>query len=187
MMGLYGMSNVNLPIGEVIGKHKNTSVRTAGKFKNLDEMRNMEIPTEKGVVKLSEIAVVKDTIETITSTSRFNGINSVALDIKKRSDANVVDVSRGVLKRMAEVNKTLPEGFKLTLIYDKSEAVNESIDNVIQNIIIAIALTAGLLLLFLGKFSTMIIAALTMPISVIGAFTLMAHSRSCTLQALAST
>ena len=173
MMGLYGMSNVNLPIGEGIGKHKNTSVRTAGKFKNLDEMRNMEIPTEKGVVKLSEIAVVKDTIETITSTSRFNGINSVALDIKKRSDANVVEVSRGVLKRLEEVNKTLPEGFKLTLIYDKSEAVNESIDNVIQNIIIAIALTAGLLLLFLGKFSTMIIAALTMPISVIGAFTLM--------------
>ena len=173
MMGLYGMSNVNLPVGEVIGKHKNTSVRTAGKFRNLDEMRDMEIPTATGVVKLSEIAVVKDTIEPITSTSRFNGISSVALDIKKRSDANVVDVSKGVLKRMDEINKTLPEGFKLTLIYDKSEAVNESIQNVIQNIIIAIALTAGLLLLFLGKFSTMIIAALTMPISVIGAFTLM--------------
>ena len=173
MMGLYGQSNVNLPVGEVIGKHKNTTVRTAGKFRNLDEMRDMEIPTATGVVKLSEIAVVKDTIEPITSTSRFNGISSVALDIKKRSDANVVDVSKGVLKRMAEINKTLPEGFKLTLIYDKSEAVNESIQNVIQNIIIAIVLTAGLLLLFLGKFSTMIIAALTMPISVIGAFTLM--------------
>ncbi len=173
MMGLYGQSNVNLPVGEVIGKHKNTTVRTAGKFTSLDEMRNMDIPTATGVVKLSEIAVVKDTIETITSTSRFNGTNSVALDIKKRSDANVVDVSKGVLKRMVEINKTLPEGFKLTLIYDKSEAVNESIQNVIQNIIIAIVLTAGLLLLFLGKFSTMIIAALTMPISVIGAFTLM--------------
>ena len=173
MMGLYGQSNVNLPVGEVIGKHKNTTVRTAGKFTSLDEMRNMDIPTATGVVKLSEIAVVKDTIETITSTSRFNGTNSVALDIKKRSDANVVDVSKGVLKRMAEINKTLPEDFKLTLIYDKSEAVNESIQNVIQNIIIAIVLTAGLLLLFLGKFSTMIIAALTMPISVIGAFTLM--------------
>ena len=58
-------------------------------------------------------------------------------------------------------------------MYDKSEAVNESIDNVIQNVIIAIVLTAGLLLLFLGKFSTMFIAALTMPTSVIGAFTLM--------------
>jgi len=173
IMGLFGQSNINYPVGEVIGKHKNTSVRTSGKFQSLDEIRNMDIPTARGVIKLSEIAVVKDTIETITSASRFNGVNSVSLDIKKRSDANVVKVSEGVIKRMNEIQKTLPEGFELHLVYDKSEAVNESIQNVIQNIIIAICLTAGLLLLFLGKFSTMLIAALTMPISVIGAFTLM--------------
>lgn len=173
IMGVFGQANVNNPIGEVIGKHKNTTVRTAGKFTSLDEMRDLDIPTQTGVIKLSEIADVKDTIESITSASRFNGTNSVSLDIKKRSDANVVEVSRGVLKRMAEIQKTLPEGFELHLVYDKSEAVNEAIDNVIQNIVIAIGLTAGLLLLFLGKFSTMFIAALTMPISVIGAFTLM--------------
>ena len=173
IMGIFGQANVNNPVGEVIGKHTNISVRTAGKFTSLDEMRDMDIPTKNGVIKLSEIAEVKDTVETISSASRFNGINSVSLDIKKRSDANVVEVSKGVLKRLAEIQKTLPEGFKLTLVYDKSEAVNESIQNVIQNIIIAIFLTAGLLLLFLGKFSTMIIAAVTMPISVVGAFTLM--------------
>lgn len=173
IMGLYGATNVNNPVGEVIGKHKNTTVRTDGKFKTLDEMRNLDIPTSMGVIKLSEIAEIKDTVETITSASRFNGQSSISLDIKKRSDANVVEVSEGVLKRMNEINKTLPEGFELHLVYDKSESVNESIDNVIQNIMIAIALTAVLLLLFLGKFSTMIIAALTMPISVIGAFTLM--------------
>ena len=173
IMGIFGQANVNNPIGEVIGKHKNTTVRTAGKFTSLDEMRDLDIPTQTGVIKLSEIADVKDTIESITSASRFNGTNSVSLDIKKRSDANVVEVSRGVLKRMAQIQQTLPEGFELHLVYDKSEAVNEAIDNVIQNIVIAIGLTAGLLLLFLGKFSTMFIAALTMPISVIGAFTLM--------------
>ena len=173
IMGMYGQSNLNYPVGEVIGKHKNTSVRTAGKFQSLDEMRNMDIPTANGVIKLSEVAKVKDTIETISSISRFNGTSSISLDIKKRSDANVVDVSKGVIKRMNAVNKSLPEGFELHLVYDKSEAVNESIDNVIQNVIIAIVLTAGLLLLFLGKFSTMFIAALTMPTSVIGAFTLM--------------
>ena len=173
IMGIFGQANVNNPVGEVIGKHKNTTVRTAGKFTSLDEMRDMDIPTAKGVIKLSEIVDVKDTVETITSASRFNGTNSVSLDIKKRSDANVVKVSEGVIKRMNEIQKTLPEGFELHLVYDKSEAVNESIQNVIQNIIIAIGLTSILLLLFLGKFSTMIIAAITMPISVIGAFTLM--------------
>ncbi|MDO4947054.1 MAG: efflux RND transporter permease subunit [Fibrobacter sp.] len=173
MMGMYGASNINNPVGEVIGKRKNTSVRTAGKFRSLDEIRNLDLPTASGVIKLGEVAKVKDTVKTITSASRFNGINSVSLDIKKRSDANVVEVAQGVIKRLNEVNKTLPPGFELHLVYDKSEAVSESIDNVIQNIIVAILLTSVLLLLFLGKLSTMLIAALTMPISVVGSFTLM--------------
>jgi len=173
MMGMYGQSNLNYPVGEVIGKHKNTSVRTSGKFTSLDDIRNLEIPTATGVIKLGEVAAVKDTTKKISSASRFNGISSVSLDIKKRSDANVVDVSAGVIKRLEEVNKTLPAGYELHLVYDKSEAVNESIQNVITNIIVAIGLTSILLLLFLGKISTMLIAALTMPISVIGSFTLM--------------
>ena len=173
MMGMYGVGNINNPVGEVRGKYKNTTVRTAGKFRSLDEIRNLDIPTSTGVIKLGEVADVKDTVKTVTSASRFSGENSVSLDIKKRSDANVVEVAQGVVKRMNEINKTLPAGFELHLVYDKSEAVSESIDNVIQNIIIAILLTSVLLLLFLGKLSTMLIAALTMPISVIGSFTLM--------------
>ena len=59
------------------------------------------------------------------------------------------------------------------MIYDKSLAIRESVDNVLSNIIMAIILTAGILLLFLGKFSSMFIAAVTMPVCVIGAFTFM--------------
>ena len=173
IMGVFQASNINYPVGEVRGARKNTSVRTAGKFENLDQMRNMDIPTATGVIKLGEIAKVKDTVKTVTSASRYNGINAVSLDIKKRSDANVVDVAKGTLARVEQINSTLPEGFKIHLIYDKSEAIQESVDNVIQNILLAIVLTSVLLLLFLGKLSTTLIAALTMPISVIGAFTFM--------------
>ena len=173
IMGVFKASNINYPVGQVRGTRKNTVVRTAGKFENLEQMRDMDIPTGTGVIKLGEIAKVKDTIKTITSASRYNGINSVSLDIKKRSDANVVDVAKGTLARVEQINNTLPEGFELHLIYDKSEAIQESVDNVIQNILLAIALTSILLLLFLGKLSTTLIAALTMPISVIGAFTFM--------------
>ena len=173
IMGVFKASNINYPVGQVRGTRKNTVVRTAGKFESLEQMRDMDIPTGTGVIKLGEIAKVKDTIKTITSASRYNGINSVSLDIKKRSDANVVDVAKGTIARVEQINKTLPEGFEIHLIYDKSEAIQESVTNVIQNILLAIALTSILLLLFLGKLSTTLIAALTMPISVIGAFTFM--------------
>lgn len=173
IMGVFQASNLNYPVGEVQGKHKNTSVRTSGKFTSLDQIADLDIPTSTGVVKMGEIAAVKDTVEKIKSASRYNGINSISFGIKKRSDANVVDVAKKARQRADEINKTLPPGYEIHMVYDKSESIEESIQNVISNIIIAILLTSVLLLLFLGKPSTMIIAALTMPISVIGAFTFM--------------
>lgn len=190
VMSLVGAANLSYPFGELNGKIKNTSVRANSKFRSLDEIRNLEIPTANGRIRLSEIAQVKDTVETITSASRFKGTNSVGLSIKKRTDANVVGVADGVLKKLETINAGLPEGYKLNLVYDKSSTIRESVDNVIQNIELAIILTAIVLLLFLGKFSTMLIAAVTMPISVIGAFTFMYFSgftiNIMTLMALSS-
>ena len=173
VMGLLQAANVNFPAGDIRGLRKNTGSRTKGKFTSLDEIRQMEIPTAKGVIRLADIADVKDTIADITSHSRYNGENSVGFDIKKRTDASVVAVSKAVLRKVDQINASLPEGYKLNLVYNQAEKVQESLDNVISNIEIAIALTAIILLLFLGRFSTMIIAAVTMPISVIGAFTFM--------------
>src|SRR5574344_13843 len=173
VMGLLQAENINYPVGDMRGKRKNTASRTTGKFKSLDEIRNMEIPTSHGVIRLSEIADVKDTTEDVTSVSRYNGTNSVGLDIKKRTDASVVAVAKAIRAKVEKSNATLPAGYKLNLVYDKSEKVQESLDNVITNIEIAIVLTAIVLLLFLGKFSSMFIAAVTMPISVVGAFTFM--------------
>lgn len=173
VMGLLQAANVNFPAGDIRGIRKNTGTRTRGKFESLEEIRQMEIPTSKGVIRLSDIATIKDTIADITSYSRYNGESSVGFDIKKRSDASIVEVANNVLKRVEKINQTLPKGFELHLVYNQAEKVQESLDNVISNIEIAIVLTAIILLLFLGKFSTMFIAALTMPISVIGAFTFM--------------
>lgn len=173
IMGIIGQANLTSPFGEMDGKIKNTNIRLNSKFDNLDELRSLEIPTARGAIRLNDIAVVKDTVKDISSASRYQGINAVSLSIKKRTDANVVEVADGVLEAVAELNKTLPKGFELHLIYDKSETIRESVNNVLSNIVIAIILTAGILLLFLGKFSSMFIAAVTMPVCVIGAFTFM--------------
>lgn len=173
IMGIVGQANLTGPFGEMKGNIKNTNIRLDSKFKNLDEIRTLEIPTKTGTIRLSDIAVVKDTIKEINSASRYQGINAISLSVKKRTDANVVAVADGALKAVEALNKTLPEGFEIHLVYDKSEMIRESVNNVLSNIIIAIILTAGILLLFLGKFSSMFIAAITMPVSVIGAFTFM--------------
>lgn len=173
IMGIVGQSNLTNPFGDIQGDLKNTSIRMDAKFKSVDEISSLLIPTATGAIRLHDIAVVKDTIKEVLSTSRYNSVNAISLSIKKRTDANIIEVTDGVLKAVEALNKTLPEGFEIHLVYDKSTMIRESVDNVIQNIVLAILLTAGILLLFLGKFSSMFIAAVTMPISVIGAFTFM--------------
>lgn len=173
VMGLIQASNLNYPGGEVKGKNKNTNVRVSAKYADLEDLRNMEIPTAQGMIRLSDVAAIKDTIEEISSASRFNGVNSVGLSIKKRTDANTIDVVDGVLQRLEKINALLPEGYKLSVVYDSSKVIRNSVNNVITNLLLAIVLTSGILLLFLGRFSSMFIAAITMPISVIGSFTFM--------------
>lgn len=173
IMSVLAAANLNYPGGEIDGKHKNTNVRLSGKFKTVDEILDLEIPTSSGVILLSEIASVKDTVEESTSASRFNGRNSVLLSVKKRTDANTISVVDAVLARMEEINATLPEGFHLDVSYDSSTSIRNSVSNVITNLMLAIVLTAALLLLFLGRLSTMFIAAVTMPVSVVGSFTFM--------------
>ncbi len=173
IMQVFSASNLNYPMGDIHQLRINTGSRTSGKFTTLDQIRDLEIPTSNGVIRLSEIATVKDTVEEVKSASRYNGENSVGLDIKKRTDASIVSAAAAVRRSADRIRANLPPGYKLNLVYDQSEKVQESVDNVISNIGIAVVLTAIILLLFLGRFSTMFIAALTMPISVIGAFTFM--------------
>ena len=104
VMGLIQASNLNYPGGEVKGKNKNTNVRVSAKYADLEDLRNMEIPTAQGMIRLSDVAAIKDTVEEISSASRFNGVNSVGLSIKKRTDANTIDVVDGVLQRLEKIN-----------------------------------------------------------------------------------
>lgn len=173
IMSILAAANLNYPGGEIDGKHKNTTVRLSSKFTSIDDIMNLEIPTSSGIIHLNEIATVKDTTEEATSASRFNGKNAVLLSVKKRTDANTIEVVDGVLARMEQINKDLPEGFELSVSYDSSTSIRNSVNNVITNLMLAIVLTSALLLLFLGRLSTMFIAAITMPVSVVGAFTFM--------------
>lgn len=173
IMSVLAAANLNYPGGEIDGKRKNTTVRLSSKFTSIDDIMNLEIPTSTGIIHLNEIATVKDTTEEATSASRFNGKNAVLMSVKKRTDANTIEVVDGVLARMEQINKDLPEGFSLDVSYDSSTSIRNSVSNVITNLMLAIVLTSALLLLFLGRLSTMFIAAITMPVSVVGSFTFM--------------
>ncbi|NLB63835.1 MAG: efflux RND transporter permease subunit [Fibrobacter sp.] len=166
-------SNLNFPLGNVRTERQEMNLRYNAEFESIEELAALEMPTATGIVRLSDIATISDTFKDVTQVARYNQQTSVGLDIKKRSDANIIETVRALRRAIPEIEKTLPEGLQLHIAYDNSEHIENSVNDVYQNIGIGIFFTAAVLLLFLRNLRTTIIAAISMPVSVISTFTFM--------------
>ncbi len=173
VFGIIRASNLNFPVGNLKKPAQDVNIRVSAKFKSIENLEELEIPTEMGVVRLKDIARVTDTFKEQEQDARFNQNATVGLDVKKRSDANVLSVATEVKKELAKIKASLPEGYALDMARDNSVFVKNSVDDVYMNIFFGVLLTAITLLLFLRKISITIIAAVTMPVSIVATITFM--------------
>lgn len=164
--------NVNVSAGDVQQGDTEFLVRTVGKFSNLDEIRNINIPVGNGQIKLSDVAEVKDGFADLSTISRTNGSRSLALSIQKQTDANTVEVAKSVRQEMDKIRKEYPN-YSFDIAMDQSEFIEESIASVSQNAILGGLLAVIILFLFLRNVRSTLIIATAMPISIIGTFILM--------------
>ncbi|TDO95285.1 HAE1 family hydrophobic/amphiphilic exporter-1 [Halanaerobium saccharolyticum] len=164
--------NVNVSAGDVLQGNKEFLVRTIGKFSNLDEIRNINIPVGNKHVKLSDVAEVRDGFGDLSTISRTNGERSLSLSIQKQTDANTVEVAGLVRQEIDQIRKDYPN-YSFALAMDQSEFIEDSIASVSQNAILGGLLAVIILFLFLRNIRSTIIIATAMPISIIGTFILM--------------
>ncbi len=172
-------NNLNLPAGDFVQKDFKENVRTDGEFSSINQLRNLTIPTSKGIKKLSRIATIKDTVAKVTERSiYFNKKenkttgNVVRLSIVKSSEGNAVKVAEELKKSLPEIKKSLPENMKLSIVNDSSIFIDSSVSDTLSNIILGILLTGLVLLFFLHDLRSTVIVAVAMPISMIATFIL---------------
>lgn len=167
-------ANVEIPAGRMVDASREWIVRTMGKFNSVDQMRELVILTPQGrLVRLDEIADLIDTEVDPTSASRLNGQPAVGIDINRQSGSNTVRVAAGIKEVVAQIETELPAGMKITIARDESKFINDSISEVLTNIVWGGSLALVVIFLFLANLRTTIIAGLTIPISIIATFTLM--------------
>ena len=160
--------NVLIPAGYVTGNLREFSVKFDGQFRTLEEIERIQIPTPGGYnVRLNEIASVIDGSADVRESARFQGRQSVEIAITRAGDANTVAVARGVNRVLNNFIKDLPQGMELAIVEDKSIFIGEMVNDTYMNILQGIVLTAIILLIFLSDFRLTIIAAITMPLSLI--------------------
>ena len=152
-------------------------VRTVGEYRSPQDLENIVIANRNNVpVYLRDVARVELTHEKPTGAIFSLKNETIAMNIQRQVGANELDIMAEVKQRVARLNNELlvPRGLYLDLAWEQTRYINSSIDLVRNNLIIGGALAILVLVVFLRSAGSTLIAALTIPISVIGTFLMMA-------------
>ncbi|MCB0747158.1 MAG: efflux RND transporter permease subunit, partial [Ignavibacteriae bacterium] len=175
--------NMDLPGGQFQSESQEYTSRVKGKFTSIDQLKNLDVRTAFGLKQLGNLADISDAGKDIRvrgtyflNETKQKNDNVVLLSIVKASDGNTVDLSEGLQKILPDIQKSLPAGTSLEIITDKSLFIQSSVEDTLSNIGIGIILTALVLLFFLHDLRSTLIAALSMPFSIISTFMLMDYS-----------
>ncbi|MBQ9787726.1 MAG: efflux RND transporter permease subunit [Lentisphaeria bacterium] len=171
-------NNVRKPLGRIQVDKSEKNVTFSGDYKDLDEIRNLEIGKFKNKrVYLRDIAEVKLMSREVRSKAFVNGKPAASFNIVKKGDANAIEVIKGIRRRFDEMIRKgeLPTGMELVWFKDSGEFIQASVDDAWSSIVTGIILTAVLLFLFLHEPRSTFIVMISMPISVIVTFAAMAY------------
>jgi multidrug efflux pump len=162
--------NAEIPGGRVEGSGREFAVRTRGELARPEEFAAIVI-AQRGndVVRLGDVAEVQVGPEDERSAARWNGKTAVGLGVVKQSKASTITVAKAVREALPELAKAIPPGMKLDIAYDSSVFIEESINEVSQTILIAIALVFLVILVFLKSLRATLIPAVAIPVSIVGA------------------
>ncbi|HSJ23760.1 MAG TPA: efflux RND transporter permease subunit [Longimicrobiales bacterium] len=174
IINLIQAENVSVPSGRITEARADVPVRVVGEYRSAIELEELRLfPPGGQVVRLGDIAVIREGYEDASQIARFNGEPAVSISIQKRSDANPVNTAAGVRAEIERMNADLPVGTTITIVRDGSEFIEASIRDVLFNLVIGIILTTLVLFLFLHSWRGTIIAAAAMPVTIISTFLLM--------------
>ena len=169
-----GGQNVEIPGGNITEGSQQLLVRTMGKYKSVEDFNKVIVATPTGKpVYLSDVATVSDGIEEQTSLTRVNGKIAVGLNIIKQSGSNTVQVAHGVNKQIEKLQKDIPVGVTISVAQDNSIFIEDSINDVLFDIVYGGLLAVIVIFLFLANFRATVISGLALPTSIIASFILM--------------
>lgn len=188
------MSNLNVSVNEVLAAIKSQNIQAAvgsigsqpapkyqqiqlsiqaeGRLQTAEEFGNIIIRAnpDGSSLYLKDFATLELGAKNHAVTALFNSLPSVAIAIYQAPGANAVSVSSRVKERLEELAKSFPPGIKYNIIYDTSESVYATIEEVIKTLIEAFILVVLVVFIFLGTFRATFIPMIAIPVALIGTF-----------------
>jgi multidrug efflux pump len=168
--------NVQLPAGRLESAQRELTLRTQTGLNTEQDFRELPIGRGDGgyLVRLGEVADVRLAAENERTVARSNGIPGISIGVEQISKANTLDVARAVREERERIVPDLPPGTRLEVNLDRSVYIEASMTEVVEALGIAMGLVVLVIYLFLGSARATLVPAITIPVSIVAAFIVMA-------------
>ena len=168
-------SNLEVPAGRIESQQREFNITAATDMQTVTQFRELVIRTVAGApVRLQDVARVEEGAQDVRSSIRLNGRDSVGVGVIRQATANPLELSAGVRALIPKVQQDLPAGVTVSVANDSSVFIEKSIEAVYITIVEAAVLVALVIFVFLRTVRASIIPLVTIPVSLIGTFALMA-------------
>lgn len=166
--------DVNVPGGSFVSGPAEIGVRTMGRIQNVDDFNRIIISSKDGsVVTFGDVGRVVDAVQETRNAARLDGQPAQSLVIQKQSGTNTVDVVDAILQRLEVIRRTLPSDVRVQPIRDQSRFIRRSFEDIKLHLFLGGVLASLVVFLFIRNLKVTLIAALAIPTSIIGTFTVM--------------
>ncbi len=166
--------NIEFPGGRVETGQWEFVVKTRGRVATVDQFRNLVVAERAGkVVRLNQVAYIEDGLEDQRSVARLNGQPAVSLAVRQQSGTNMVAVATDVKDELARIETELPSGYELLVVQDNSTFVEASVNEAQNELIRGGCLAVLVILLFLRSLRGSVVAAVTIPATIISTYAFM--------------
>ncbi|MEZ5713991.1 MAG: efflux RND transporter permease subunit [Paracoccaceae bacterium] len=166
-------NNVELPAGEVTSADRQLTVRLNSRLQSVEDFADVVLDRVGGYpVRLRDVARVEPGVADDSTVARSDGRDAVGMAVQRRSQSNTLQISNAVRAEIERLRPSLPEGMDIQIGSDDALFVGASIREVVDALMISLVLVVMVILLFLRSFRATLIPAITIPVSLVGAFVL---------------
>jgi len=168
-------SNLELPAGRIESQLREFSVTSQTDLIKAGQFGDITIRNVNGFpIKIRDVAKVEEAAADDRSRVRLNGMPSISAGVIRQATANPLELSKGVREMIPKLQQDLPGDIVINVANDNSVFIDKSIKSVFQTIVEAVVLVALVIFVFLRTIRASIIPIITIPVSLVGTFAIMA-------------
>ena len=184
-LAIYGLSleglrlaianaNVAGPKGLLDGTHQSYTISANDQLAEAGAYRDIVVAYRNGApVLLRDVANVIDGLESDKVAAWYQGVPAIIIDIQRQPGVNVVETVKRIFAGLPRLQKTFPAGVKLSVVHDRTDTIRASIHGVQTTLVLSVILVVLVVFIFLRTLRATIIAAVALPLSLIGTFGVM--------------